>query len=180
MDMEIEDYSSDQYFTEYGKVDGTQTVAVLNDQSTLHSITKLDIFNEPKESSAFSFDDRYSANVFYGIMPDTGAAGVSTAGEPQVRALQQLDSSVQIDQSTAGQHTIRFGKGTAISLGTIRVQTPIGYITFHVVPTNTPFLFCIGDMDKLGVKLDNLKNVLVQGDNRVPVIRKWGHPWLLL
>ena len=94
MDMEIEDYSSDQYFTEYGKVDGTQTVAVLNDQSTLHSITKLDIFNEPKESSAFSFDDRYSANVFYGIMPDTGAAGVSTAGEPQVRALQQLDSSV--------------------------------------------------------------------------------------
>jgi hypothetical protein len=99
MDMEIEDYSSDQYFTEFGKVDGTQTVAVLNDQSTLHSVTKSDIFNEPKESSAFSFDDRYSANVFHGIMPDTGAAGVSTAGEPQVRALQQLDSSVQIDQS---------------------------------------------------------------------------------
>ncbi|PVH90773.1 hypothetical protein DM02DRAFT_577620, partial [Periconia macrospinosa] len=168
MDMEIEDYSSDQYFTEFGEVDGTQTVAVLNDQSTLHSVTKLDIFNEPKESSAFSFDDRYSANVFHGIMPDTGAAGVSTAGEPQVRALQQLDSSVQIDQSTAGQHTIRFGKGTAISLGTIRVQTPLGYITFHVVPANTPFLFCVGDMDKLG------------GDNRVPVVRKWGHPWLLL
>ena len=30
----------------------------------------------------FSFNDRYSANVFYGIMPDTKAAGVSTAGEP--------------------------------------------------------------------------------------------------
>lgn len=113
-------------------------------------------------------------------MPDTRAAGVSTAGEPQVRALQQLDSSVQIDQSTAGQHTIRFGKGTAISLGTIRIQTPLGYITFHVVPANTLFLFCIRDMDKLGVKLDNLENVLVQGDNRVPVVRKWGHPWLLL
>jgi len=180
MDMEIEDYSPNQYFTEYGEVNGTQTVAVLNDQSMLHFITKSDIFNEPKESSAFSFDDRYSANVFHGIMPDTGAAGVSTAGEPQVRALQQLDSSVQIDQSTAGQHTIRFGKGTAISLGTIRVQTPLGYITFHVVPTNTPFLFCIKDMDKLGVRLDNLENVLVQGDNRVPVVRKWGHPWLLL
>jgi hypothetical protein len=35
-------------------------------------------------------------------------------------------------------------------------------------------------MDKLGVRLDNLANVLVQGDNRVPVVRKWGHPWLLL
>jgi len=180
MDMEIEDYSSDQYFTEFGKVDGIQTVAVLNDQSMLHSITKSDIFNEAKESSTFSFDDRYSANVFHGIMPDTGAAGVSTAGEPQVQALQQLDSSVQIDQSTAGQHKIRFGKGTAISLGTVQVQTPLGYITFHVVPVNTPFLFCISDMDKLGVKLDNLENMLVQGDNRVPVVRKWGHPWLLL
>jgi len=48
----------------------------------LYFITKLDIFNELKESSAFSFNDRYSANVFYGIMPDTRAAGVSIVGEP--------------------------------------------------------------------------------------------------
>jgi len=61
----------------------------------------------------------------------------------------------------AGQHTIRFGKGTAISLSTIRVRTPLGCITFHIIPINTPFLFCIRDMDKLGVKLNNLKNVLV-------------------
>jgi hypothetical protein len=102
IDMEIEDYSSDQYFTEFGEVDGTQTVTILNDQSLFHSVTKSDIFNEPKKSSTFSFDDRYSANVFHGIMPDTGAAEVSTAGESQVRSLQQLDSSVQIDYSTAG------------------------------------------------------------------------------
>ena len=30
----------------------------------------------------FFFNDKYSANIFYGIIPDTGAAGVSTAGEP--------------------------------------------------------------------------------------------------
>ena len=82
-DMEIEDYDNpadypDQYLTELGEVDGIQTVAILNDQSTFHFITKSDIFNEPKESSVFSFNDRYSANVFHGIMPDTGAAGVST------------------------------------------------------------------------------------------------------
>ena len=29
----------------------------------------------------FSFNDRYSANVFYSIMLDTRAAGVSTVGE---------------------------------------------------------------------------------------------------
>jgi len=43
---------------------------------------KLDIFNKLKESSTFSFNNRYSANVFYGIMPDTRAAGVSIVGKP--------------------------------------------------------------------------------------------------
>ena len=45
-------------------------------------IIKSDIFNKLKESSMFFFNDRYSANVFYRIMPDTEAAGVSIAGEP--------------------------------------------------------------------------------------------------
>jgi len=32
-------------------------------------------------------------------MPDTGAVGVSTAREPQVQALQQLNSSIQTTNS---------------------------------------------------------------------------------
>ena len=48
----------------------------------LYSITKSDIFNKLKESSAFSFNNKYSANVFYGIMPDIGAAEVSIVGKP--------------------------------------------------------------------------------------------------
>ena len=51
-----------------------------------YSITKLDIFNELKESSVFSFNDRYLVNVFYSIIPDTRAVEVSIAGEPQVQA----------------------------------------------------------------------------------------------
>ena len=47
-------------------------------------ITKSDIFNELKESSVFSFNDKYLVNIFYSIMPDTRAIGVSIAGEPQV------------------------------------------------------------------------------------------------
>jgi len=80
--MEIKNYSPNQYFTKYSKVNGTQTITVLNNQSTLYSIIKLDVFNKPKESSVFSFNNRYSANVFYSIMPDTRAAGVSIVGEP--------------------------------------------------------------------------------------------------
>jgi hypothetical protein len=109
-------------------------------------------------------------------MPDTGAAGVSTAGEGQVTALQKMDPTIRIDTRKAGKHTIRFGKGKAVSKGIIKVPTPLGQITFHVVPANTPFLYCIQDMDRMVVKLDNLKNLLVQGNNIVPVVRKWGHP----
>jgi hypothetical protein len=46
-----------------------------------HSIIKLDIFNKLKESSKFSFNNKYLANVFYSIILDTKAAGVSTVKE---------------------------------------------------------------------------------------------------
>ena len=47
----------------------------------LYSIIKLDIFNKLKESSIFSFNNKYLINIFYGIMPDIGATGVSIIGE---------------------------------------------------------------------------------------------------
>ena len=56
---------------------------------------------------------------------------------------------------------ICFSKGTIISLGIIRVQTPIEDITFYIIPTNTPFLLYIKNIDRLGVKLNNLKNMLI-------------------
>jgi hypothetical protein len=35
-------------------------------------------------------------------------------------------------------------------------------------------------MDRLGVYLDNTRDELVRGTTRMPVIRKWGHPWFHL
>ena len=65
----------------------------------------------------------------------------------------------------AGQHTIYFSKGTVIFLGIIRVQTPLRYITFHIIFTNTSFLLYIKDINRLGIKLNNFKDILIQGDN---------------
>ena len=45
-------------------------------------ITKSNIFNKLKESSVFFFNNRYLINIFYGIIPDTRAAGVSIVREP--------------------------------------------------------------------------------------------------
>jgi hypothetical protein len=125
MNIEIED-EYDTYFTEFGEVDSAQTVTILNDQSTWHAVTGGDMFNtsplQLRETSTFTFEDRYSSEVFQGIIPDGGAAGVSTAGQFQFLALQKLDASV--DTATAGAHKIHFGKGTALSQGTIQVPHP--------------------------------------------------------
>ena len=48
----------------------------------LYAIIKSDIFNKLKENSTFSFNNRYLVNIFYSIILDIGAAGVSIAGEP--------------------------------------------------------------------------------------------------
>ena len=85
-------------------------------------------------------------------MPDTGAAGVSTTGQLQFHALQKIDPRIQLDTSTAGVHSIVFGKGSVEkSKGTIQVGTPIRVIAFHVMGTTTPFLLCLDDIDQLGV-----------------------------
>jgi hypothetical protein len=89
-------------------VKGLETIAILNNQSAMHWITKTNIFKT--ENSTFTVSGRYSSDVFQGIMPDSGAAGVSTAGEPRFRALQKINPTIQLDTSTAGPHQIRFGK----------------------------------------------------------------------
>jgi hypothetical protein len=49
----------------------------------------------------------------------------------------------------------------AVSLGIIQMSIFLGIIIFHVVLIDIPFLFYIQDMDRMGVKLNNLKNVLI-------------------
>ena len=47
----------------------------------LYFITKSNIFNKLKESSVFSFNNKYLVNIFYSIMLDIKAAKIFTAKE---------------------------------------------------------------------------------------------------
>ncbi|EPQ65116.1 hypothetical protein BGT96224_A21106 [Blumeria graminis f. sp. tritici 96224] len=107
MKIEIDDLQNRNFFAEFGEIDGAHTVAILKDQLIFHAITKADVFKKPN-----------------GIMPDSGAAGVSSVGASECAALQQLNPSVQIDTSTAVKHQIRFGKGEELSQGSVTVSTP--------------------------------------------------------
>jgi hypothetical protein len=105
-------------------------------------------------------------------MLDSRAAGVFTAGLPQVIALSKLDLTISVNCFIAGNYRIKFSAGKALSLGTIQVDTQLGNIMFHVFPTNTLFLFYLQDIDRIGVKLDNLQNMLIQGNKTILIICK--------
>jgi hypothetical protein len=79
-----------QFFTICGPINGQITTILLNNAAAAHGITGINPFEERKprkEFHLFVFYSRYDSNIFQGIMPNTGAAGIFTIGEPQMRAL---------------------------------------------------------------------------------------------
>ncbi|XMA19477.1 hypothetical protein WAI453_012268 [Rhynchosporium graminicola] len=119
---------------------------------------------------------RYNSSVFHGIMIDTGAAKVSTVGKGQYEAYKALYKAELLPSRGIN---VKFGIGKATSIGMVIVPSPIGKIQFEVMATDTPFLLCLDDMDKLRVILDNLRNVLVTPQGDIPVVRRFGHLFLL-
>lgn len=125
---------------------------------------------------------RFGGN-FNGIMIDTGAARGSSAGKAQYQAYcSKTGRQVNINESRAAR--CHFGIGSAVSLGTASITFPIGsfWVSFdaHIVDADTPILMSIDDMDRLGVYLNNLENVLVHSKtgSKVPITRVRGHPFV--
>jgi hypothetical protein len=49
-------YDFDNYITELKEINRPETVAILNDYSVFHSLTKTDVFNLPAEPLVFTFN----------------------------------------------------------------------------------------------------------------------------
>jgi hypothetical protein len=154
----------------------------LANKALLHQLTAgiPYLTDEPTEALLTGDIPRYGSQHFHGIVIDTGAAKFSTAGYPQFRALQRVDRTVTLDETTKGTARVQFGIGATSSVGSAKVSTPIGQVVFHIMDAKTPFLLCLTDMDKLGVYFNNLENKLVTPKGHaVPVVRRFGHPFLL-
>ena len=184
-DDDQDDEENEAYFT---SINGQLTYEKLTNQATFHAITGSTIAPErislsdtagtvPISSESLVSQMRYSKEQFYGIMIDTGASFSSSAGHNQYLALSR-EQNVSIDKSSEGTATFKFGIGTAVSIGTITVKSPIGDLSFHVVDADTPFLLSLKDLDATGYYFDNQSNHLVKDKQRVPVSRIYGHPFL--
>jgi hypothetical protein len=164
-----------QFFIICGPINGQITITLLNNAAAAHGITEIDSFEERKpreEFHLFVFHSRYDGNIFQGIMPDTGAAGISIVGEPQVRILQLKFPGVTMDSFTAD-HKVKFGDNPESTfLGTVAVETFFRTIPFAVMPINTPFLLCLANMNRCGVYFNNINNILVHNGKKHSIVRK--------
>ena len=74
----------------------------------------------------------------------------------------------------------RFGIGSAKSIGSITIPTPLGNAEFHVVENDIPFLLCLRDLDQFGAYYNNLTDLVVMTPTTtIPVTRRFGHPFIL-
>jgi hypothetical protein len=172
-----EEVTGTTYLTSFGNINGDEAVELLCNASTFHALTKSSMVDE---AHAMNPARRPGEEKFMGIMLDSGA-GVSTAGLAQAKALMRERPNIRLDESRAGVAKVRFGPGTPItSIGTIDVDTPIGMVTFHVIPSETPFLLSLNDLDQRHAELANLNNVVVQGSKKIPVTRRNRHAYMHL
>lgn len=138
----------------YGPINGYDAISILNNQfsqnsfaridPSINSTAKINIQEYPISNSLlnlaievntpfiFNQSNRYSDSILQGILIDTEAARVLTARHKQFCALSEL-SELQLDIIQANQAKICFGIGTATSIRSTFVQTPIRNIKIYVI-----------------------------------------------
>ncbi|KAF2025793.1 hypothetical protein EK21DRAFT_103653 [Setomelanomma holmii] len=113
-------------------------------------------------ASQFLLEDRYTRSVYQGILPDTGAANVSTVSKEQYLAFVRKDLTAKMDTSTARRASIKFGKGNTTALiSTAQVFTEIRKIDFKVLNAPMLFLLCLADIDRLKFHLNKRERATV-------------------
>ncbi len=154
----------------------------LADKAFQHRLISIDIINAfINESFDFIYtsttDSRYGDSEFKGILMNCGAADRSIEGMSQFKVLQRI-SNVALNKKKIGS-SIKFEIGNTLTLEFVELNISLEVITFHIVRMNTSFLLCLNDFDRLGIYFNNLINEIVQHERRHPVIRRYGHAFLL-
>lgn len=174
------------FMTSFGSMDGAKAHAILESNIAKNLLTREDPYVEKGEdilkkvNGIWHFTkSKYNSKKCWGLLPDTGAARLSTVGKGQCTAAIRQNSDIKFEPQRKVE-TVAFGPAETETLGYITVPTAFGPIRFAVVDAETPFLICIQDMTRLGIYLNNCKNILVQEKTGkvVPVTMKFGHPWM--
>ena len=180
--LDQENVNTNTLITSFGTIHQAKTMTeYLVNCSFDHTITGVDLTLTPHESDLFTYitSERYTSDEFHGIMIDIGASKWQTAEHGKFLAYKKKIKHVQVDKSQAGAVNVQFGIDSTSSTGSLLLDTSIGIVEIHFVDADISFLLCLEDMDKLNVYFKNLENLLIASTKSVPVVRRFGPPFLL-
>jgi len=110
----------------------------------------MDVTDYKQDLFAYITTEHYTPREFYGVIINTSASKKSTAGYRQYLAYKTtINDNTDIDITQTGAVNIQFGIGLTVLIRLVAVKTLIGLVNFHIVKTDTPFLLCLADMDRL-------------------------------
>ena len=58
-----------------------------------------------------------------------------------------------------------------MSIKTININSLVGKVQFYIIKADTPFLLYLVDMDRLYIKYNNLKDVIITYTKKVLIVR---------
>ncbi|KAI0996311.1 hypothetical protein K3495_g11869 [Podosphaera aphanis] len=121
------------------------------------------------------YNERYDERVFHGVLVDTGAAGHSTVGVGQAKALKHLQKELKVDRTKAGEVKI---SGIGV---TPDVQKNV------MIKNQKPVAALIRKYGHLWMTLGHFQSLFIYESNNEPICdlteqkirtchRRWGHP----
>ena len=122
---------------------------------------------------------RYDFKRFYNILFDIEAARTFISGYKQTQAYIR-EFNAQLNVVFVENIIIHFEIRTAASIGKLTINSFIDRIDFYVMQTNTPFLLCLQNINKLKIYLNNFKNQIVLRDgSTISIVRFYKHSFLI-
>lgn len=106
-------------------------------------------------------DSRYNNAEFKWLLIDLGVSTRSTGGISQLKLLELLDDSIQLNKNIAGSANSTFEIGSTASIGSVNLDIPLGLIIFYIVPLNTSFLVYLADIDRHRAFFNNIINQVI-------------------
>ena len=190
----VQSYENDEVFCNslntLKNFDCILIINFLTDHAAKHQITDIDESeNSNIENFSISYaytsstSFKYDVTEFKDLLIDSDAATRSTDDIGQLKALQKIDDTIQLNQSTAESANFVFEIGSTGSIGSINISTSIEPITFHIISVNILFLLCLTNLDKSETFFNNVTNKVIQQHQKLfrshPVFKKYEHAFLL-
>ena len=88
--------------------------------------------------------------------------------------------NAQLNVASAGNIIAHFEIKTTASIEKLTVDSSIDRIDFYVMQTNTPFLLCLQNINKLRIYLNNLKDqIVLRDESTISIVRFHEHFFLI-